>query len=93
MNVSDSEIVASVLRGSGFGLTRDRIRPGCRADQHVRHPRSALEQKVHRRLGAFRSRKQKQAPDLKLGVLGCMAERLREKGCSTKKSSSTSSSS
>ena len=78
MNVSDSEIVASVLRGSGFGLTRD---PDS-ADVVLINTcaiRENAEQKVRRRLETFRSRKQKRAPDLKLGVLGCMAERLREK--------------
>jgi tRNA-2-methylthio-N6-dimethylallyladenosine synthase len=37
------------------------------------------EDRVRGRLGEFRALKQKGQPDLKLGVLGCMAERLREK--------------
>ncbi|MGA0254466.1 MAG: tRNA (N6-isopentenyl adenosine(37)-C2)-methylthiotransferase MiaB [Rhodothermales bacterium] len=78
MNVSDSEIVASVLRENGYGLTHD-------ADEadivliNTCAIRENAEQKVRRRLGELRAQKTKYNPDLKLGVLGCMAERLREK--------------
>lgn len=78
MNVSDSEIVASVLRAGGYGLTRD-------ADQadvvliNTCAIRDNAEQKVRNRLGAIRARKRKYAPDMQIGVLGCMAERLRHK--------------
>ncbi len=76
MNVSDSEIVASVLRKHGFGLTRD----ADTADVVLLNTcaiRENAEQKVRHRLDAFRA--QKKTRDLKLGVLGCMAERLRTK--------------
>ena len=80
MNVSDSEIVASVLRENGFGLTRD---PDA-ADVVLLNTcaiRENAEVKVRRRLDDFRARKKarrkKDKPDLMLGVLGCMAERLR----------------
>ncbi len=78
MNVSDSEIVASVLRENGFGLTRD---PDS-ADVVLLNTcaiRENAEQKVRHRLDHFRSRKRRDRPDLMLGVLGCMAERLRHK--------------
>lgn len=78
MNVSDSEIVASVLRDSGFGLTKDPDN----ADIVLINTcaiRENAEQKVRRRLQVLRSHKRKHSPNLKLGVLGCMAERLREK--------------
>lgn len=78
MNVSDSEIVASVLRESGYGLTHD---PDA-ADVILINTcaiRENAEQKVRHRLGVFRSEKQRSRPDLMLGVLGCMAERLRAK--------------
>jgi tRNA-2-methylthio-N6-dimethylallyladenosine synthase len=74
MNVSDSEIVASVLRLNGFGLTRD----ADSADVVLLNTcaiRENAEQKVRNRLDAFRA--QKKERDLTLGVLGCMAERLR----------------
>lgn len=78
MNVSDSEIVASVLRENGYGLTHD----ADAADIVLINTcaiRENAEQKVRRRLGELRAQKTKHNPDLKLGVLGCMAERLREK--------------
>ena len=78
MNVSDSEIVAAVLRESGFGLTRD----ADAADVVLLNTcaiRENAEQKVRRRLDYFRARKRKQSGRLKIGVLGCMAERLRHK--------------
>jgi len=78
MNVSDSEIVASVLREGGYGLTHDAEA----ADVVLINTcaiRENAEQKVRRRLAELRSHKKKHNPDLKLGVLGCMAERLRER--------------
>ncbi|GAB5520260.1 MAG: tRNA (N6-isopentenyl adenosine(37)-C2)-methylthiotransferase MiaB [Rhodothermales bacterium] len=78
MNVSDSEIVASVLREGGYGLTHD---PEA-ADVVLLNTcaiRENAEQKVRRRLNVFRARKRSTQPGLMLGVLGCMAERLRHK--------------
>lgn len=78
MNVSDSEIVASVLREDGFGLTHD---PDT-ADIVLINTcaiRENAEQKVRHRLATFRAQKRKGRSGLKLGVLGCMAERLRHK--------------
>ena len=78
MNVSDSEIVAAVLRESGYGLTRD----AKRADVILLNTcaiRENAEQKVRHRLDHFRAQKRKTRGTLKIGVLGCMAERLRHK--------------
>ncbi|MDE2730778.1 MAG: tRNA (N6-isopentenyl adenosine(37)-C2)-methylthiotransferase MiaB [Bacteroidota bacterium] len=78
MNVSDSEIVASVLQKAGYGLTRDPEQ----ADVVLLNTcaiRENAEQRVRRRLGHFRARKRKRDRHLKIGVLGCMAERLRYK--------------
>ena len=78
MNVSDSEIVASVLKEQGFGLTRDPKR----ADVVLLNTcaiRDNAEQKVRHRLAGLRADKRKNRPNLTLGVLGCMAERLRHK--------------
>ena len=78
MNVSDSEIVAAVLREAGFGLTKN----ADSADVVLLNTcaiRENAEQKVRRRLDDFRAQKRRHNGDLKLGVLGCMAERLREK--------------
>ncbi len=78
MNVSDSEIVASVLREHGFGLTSNPDH----ADVVLLNTcaiRDNAEQKVHRRLDELRFIKRRHKPGLMLGVLGCMAERLRSK--------------
>ena len=78
MNVSDSEIVASVLQEDGFGLTRDAEA----ADIVLLNTcaiRDNAEQRVRRRLNYFRARKRKRHNELVIGVLGCMAERLRHK--------------
>lgn len=76
MNVSDSEIVAAVLREEGFGLTRN---PEA-ADVVLLNTcaiRENAEQKVRHRLDYFRAQKRKRNEALTIGVLGCMAERLR----------------
>ena len=78
MNVNDSEIVASVLKDSGYGLTRDEDE----ADVVLLNTcaiRENAEQKVRTRIGMLRADKRDRGRDLTLGVLGCMAERLREK--------------
>ncbi len=77
MNVSDSEIVASVLKKNGYGLTGTLDN----ADVILINTcaiRENAEQKVRRRLAEIRAFKRRDRPDLKIGVLGCMAERLRE---------------
>lgn len=78
MNVSDSEIVAALLREAGFGLTSTPEQ----ADVVLLNTcaiRENAEQKVRRRLDVLRARKRKHQPDMQIGVLGCMAERLRHK--------------
>lgn len=76
MNFSDSEIVASIMSEAGFGTTRNAEE----ADLILVNTcaiRDNAEQKVRNRLVFFRSLKKKN-PSLVVGVLGCMAERLRE---------------
>ena len=78
MNVNDSGIVASVLKESGYGLTRDEAE----ADVVLLNTcaiRENAEQKIRTRLGMLRAEKERRDGELMLGVLGCMAERLREK--------------
>ncbi|HYE57744.1 MAG TPA: tRNA (N6-isopentenyl adenosine(37)-C2)-methylthiotransferase MiaB, partial [Rhodothermales bacterium] len=78
MNVADSEVVASVLREHGYGLTHD----AAAADVVLLNTcaiRENAEQKVRRRLAEFRHEKTHHRRNLQLGVLGCMAERLRTK--------------
>jgi len=77
MNFADSEIVASILNESGFGATRDFEE----ADLILLNTcsiREKAEQTVRKRLTEFRKLKM-QKPGMLVGVLGCMAERLKSK--------------
>ncbi|MCS7017946.1 MAG: tRNA (N6-isopentenyl adenosine(37)-C2)-methylthiotransferase MiaB [Cytophagales bacterium] len=77
MNFSDSEIVASIMQQHGFGTTS---RPE-EADLVLLNTcaiREKAEQTIRHRLGELNSLK-KRNPDMTIGVLGCMAERLKAK--------------
>ncbi|MGN6163603.1 MAG: tRNA (N6-isopentenyl adenosine(37)-C2)-methylthiotransferase MiaB [Flavisolibacter sp.] len=77
MNFSDSEIVASILSGEGFGATRNFEE----ADLILLNTcsiREKAEQTVRKRLTEFKKLKKKKPATL-VGVLGCMAERLKSK--------------
>jgi tRNA-2-methylthio-N6-dimethylallyladenosine synthase len=77
MNFSDSEIVASILNTEGFGATRNSEE----ADVILLNTcsiREKAEQTVRKRLTEFRKLKQGR-PALLIGMLGCMAERLKSK--------------
>ncbi|MBX3241906.1 MAG: tRNA (N6-isopentenyl adenosine(37)-C2)-methylthiotransferase MiaB [Chitinophagaceae bacterium] len=77
MNFSDSEIVASILNESGFGATRNHEE----ADLVLINTcsiREKAEQTIRKRLSEFRKTKE-QKPGMLVGVLGCMAERLKSK--------------
>lgn len=77
MNFADSEIVASILNAEGFGATR-RAEEADLVLLNTCSIREKAEQTVRKRLVEFRSIK-KQKPGLLVGVLGCMAERLKGK--------------
>jgi tRNA-2-methylthio-N6-dimethylallyladenosine synthase len=77
MNFADSEIVASILQAEGFGATRD-VETADLILVNTCSIREKAEQTVRQRLTVFRQSK-KQRPGLLVGVLGCMAERLKEK--------------
>ncbi len=77
MNFADSEVVASILIGNGFGATANYEE----ADLifiNTCSIREKAEATVRKRLTEFRQLK-KQKPGMLVGVLGCMAERLKEK--------------
>lgn len=77
MNFSDSEIVASILYENGYGATRNFEE----ADLILINTcsiREKAEQTVRNRLQVFKGIK-KQNPSALIGVLGCMAERLKAK--------------
>jgi tRNA-2-methylthio-N6-dimethylallyladenosine synthase len=77
MNFSDSEIVASILNDNGFGATGNYAE----ADLVLLNTcsiREKAEQTVRNRLHLFRQVKESR-PGMLIGVLGCMAERLKGK--------------
>jgi len=77
MNFSDSEIVASILSDKGFETTTDFTN----ADVifiNTCSIRENAEQRVRNRLKEFAGAKSKN-PGMVVGVLGCMAERLKSK--------------
>lgn len=77
MNFSDSEIVASILNTEGFGATKN-IEEADLIFLNTCSIREKAEQTVRKRLTEFKTAK-KQKPGLLVGVLGCMAERLKSK--------------
>ncbi|MFT7298795.1 MAG: tRNA-2-methylthio-N6-dimethylallyladenosine synthase [Sphingobacteriales bacterium] len=77
MNFSDSEIVASILIEDGFITTSDEKE----ADLvfiNTCSIRENAEQRARQRLRSFKNAK-RENPNLIVGVLGCMAERLKSK--------------
>jgi tRNA-2-methylthio-N6-dimethylallyladenosine synthase len=77
MNFSDSEIVASVLSEAGFVPTRN-MEDADLILINTCSIREKAEETVRKRLREFNKVK-KQKPGTLIGVLGCMAERLKEK--------------
>jgi len=77
MNFADSEVVASVLMENGFGATTD-----CALADLILVNTCSIREKaeatVRKRLKEFKKLKHGN-PGLLVGVLGCMAERLKEK--------------
>lgn len=76
MNFADSEVVASILTKEGFSTTQN----SAEADVILMNTcsiRDKAEQRVRKRLTEFRAQK-KENPDLVVGILGCMAERLKK---------------
>ncbi|PLK42303.1 tRNA (N6-isopentenyl adenosine(37)-C2)-methylthiotransferase MiaB [Emticicia sp. TH156] len=77
MNFADSEIVASILRENGFATT-SKIEEAELILLNTCAIRENAEQKVRNRLQHLVPMKKKQN-NVKIGVLGCMAERLKTK--------------
>ena len=77
MNFADSEVVASILQKEGFGATRN-VEEADLIFVNTCSIREKAEQTVRKRLTEFRKLK-KQKPGTLVGVLGCMAERLKAK--------------
>jgi tRNA-2-methylthio-N6-dimethylallyladenosine synthase len=76
MNVADSEVVASIMNDAGYELT-DNAADADVIFVNTCSIRDNAERRVKNRIQEFKSLKKKN-PDLKVGILGCMAERLKE---------------
>jgi tRNA-2-methylthio-N6-dimethylallyladenosine synthase len=77
MNFSDTEIIASMLKDMGFGFTNNENQ----ADLILLNTcsiRENAESKIWNRLKQLRARKT-QNPSMMVGIMGCMAERLKSK--------------
>ncbi len=77
MNFSDSEIVASILTKEGFNTTQ-KLEDADLVLVNTCSIREKAELTVRKRLEKYNAIKKKR-PHLKVGVLGCMAERLKSK--------------
>lgn len=77
MNFSDSEIVASILEKEGYATTR-LMEDADIVFLNTCSIREKAEQTVRKRLGSFNKVK-KRNPRMIIGVLGCMAERMKSK--------------
>ena len=76
MNFSDSEVVASIMTAEGYETTRN-IDEANVVLINTCSIRENAETRVRNRLTEFKKRKSDQ-PDLVVGILGCMAERLKK---------------
>lgn len=77
MNFSDSEIVTSILIGKGYEVTSE-IKDADLILLNTCSIRDNAEQRVRNKLNELHSLKKKN-PSLVIGLLGCMAERLKDK--------------
>ncbi|MDA3778953.1 MAG: tRNA (N6-isopentenyl adenosine(37)-C2)-methylthiotransferase MiaB [Bacteroidales bacterium] len=83
MNIADSEVVTSILQEEGYIITKEMDE----ADVILINTcsiRENAEQRVWGRLDIFSQRKKKK-PELIVGVIGCMAERVKEELINKKK--------
>jgi len=77
MNFADSEIVSSIMKDNGYDTTSD-FKNADVVFLNTCSIREKAEQTVRTRLRQFNKIK-KNKPEMTIGVLGCMAERLKEK--------------
>ena len=77
MNVADSEVVASVMGMAGYEVTESQDEADA-VFLNTCSVRDNAEQKILSRLDFYHSLQKKQGRRIIVGVLGCMAERVRE---------------
>ena len=76
MNLADTEIIFGILQNNGYTISKDAES----ADLVLLNTcsiRDNAEQRIYGRLGNLKKLKESK-PDMILGILGCMAERLRK---------------
>jgi len=76
MNVADSEIVMGILQNCGYGITKS-VDEADVVLINTCSIRENAEQRIYGRLGNFKTIKNSN-PNLIVGILGCMAERLKK---------------
>ena len=76
MNVADTELVMGILKNKGYELT-DTLDNANVILLNTCSVRDNAEQRIYGRLGTLKKEKEKH-PGTVIGILGCMAERLRK---------------
>ena len=76
MNVADTELVCGILKNNGYGITKE-VADADIVLLNTCSIRENAEQRIYGRLGSFKNLKIKK-PNLLVGIIGCMAERLRK---------------
>lgn len=77
MNVADSEVVASVMQMAGYEPT-ETLDEADAVFLNTCSVRDNAEQKIYHRLDALDALRRQRANSLIIGVLGCMAERVKD---------------
>ena len=77
MNVADSEVVASVMQMAGYESCNT-VEEGDAVFLNTCSVRDNAEQKIYHRLAELNALRKKRGGRLIIGVLGCMAERVKE---------------
>lgn len=78
MNVADSEVVYAIMETIGYGMT-DVLEEADAVFLNTCSVRDNAEQKVINRLSQIDGIRRKHKPNMIIGVLGCMAERVKQK--------------
>lgn len=77
MNIADSEVVYSIMQMDGYEMTDD-INEADAVFLNTCSVRDNAEQKIYNRLSQIDALRRKHKPGMVVGVLGCMAERVKQ---------------
>ena len=77
MNVADSEVVASVMKMAGYDVTEE-IETADAVLINTCSIRDNAEQKIFSRLSQLAAMRKKRGSHFIVGIIGCMAERMKE---------------